>query len=75
MRNGFTNQKCPRCGGNIYTDMDYYFDRGFIQWYEQEKCLQCGHVIYDHGVSPKSTEVIPLPVSGPSFSARLTAAG
>ena len=47
MRHGFTNQKCPKCGGNTYFDMDYYLDGGLIRWYEQESCLQCGQTIYD----------------------------
>jgi len=28
-------KKCPRCGGDMFTDRDIY------GWYE--KCLQCGH--------------------------------
>jgi uncharacterized protein (DUF983 family) len=32
---GFTNKRCPKCGGNIFVDRDF---RG---WYEQ--CLQCGY--------------------------------
>ncbi len=35
-RGGFIqNSKCPKCGGNVYLDTDYY------GWYEQ--CLQCGY--------------------------------
>ncbi len=35
-RGGFISKtKCPRCGGNVYLDTDYY------GWYEE--CLQCGH--------------------------------
>lgn len=38
MKYGFTSQKCPKCGGNIYLDSDYW------GWYEQ--CLQCSHTSY-----------------------------
>ena len=33
-KSGFTNRKCPRCGGNLYLDSDRF------GWYEE--CLQCG---------------------------------
>jgi tRNA(Ile2) C34 agmatinyltransferase TiaS len=35
MRAGFVNKRCPKCGGNVYIDKDFY------GWYE--KCLQCGY--------------------------------
>jgi predicted nucleic-acid-binding Zn-ribbon protein len=38
MREGFVGKRCPKCGGNIYLDRDYY------GWYEQ--CLQCSHTRY-----------------------------
>ena len=38
MRSSFLKKYCPKCGGNIYLDEDYY------GWYEQ--CLQCGYT-YD----------------------------
>ena len=38
MTSRFVKKHCPKCGGNIYLDADYY------GWYEQ--CLQCGY-IYD----------------------------
>jgi predicted nucleic-acid-binding Zn-ribbon protein len=35
-RGGFVNRaKCPKCGGNVYLDNDYF------GWYEE--CLQCGY--------------------------------
>ncbi len=34
VKQGFTNKKCPKCGGNTFLDMDIY------GWHEQ--CLQCG---------------------------------
>jgi hypothetical protein len=35
-RGGFIQRaKCPKCGGNIYLDTDFY------GWYEE--CLQCGY--------------------------------
>jgi predicted nucleic-acid-binding Zn-ribbon protein len=39
---GFTKRKCPKCGGNLYLDSDYYIEGSFISWYEEETCLQCG---------------------------------
>ena len=35
LREGFTRQRCPRCGGNIYLERDG------SDWYEH--CLQCGY--------------------------------
>ncbi|RLC63951.1 MAG: hypothetical protein DRI01_04280 [Chloroflexi bacterium] len=35
MREGFTQKRCPKCGGNIFLDRDLY------GWYEQ--CLQCSY--------------------------------
>ena len=35
MRGGFTQKRCPKCGGNIFLDRDLY------GWYEQ--CLQCSY--------------------------------
>lgn len=34
-RGGFVPERCPKCGGNVYLERDYY------GWYEQ--CLQCGY--------------------------------
>ncbi len=34
VKQGFTNRKCPKCGGNTFIDKDIY------GWHEQ--CLQCG---------------------------------
>jgi len=31
-----TNNRCPKCGGNLYMDKDYH------GWYEQ--CLQCAYM-------------------------------
>ena len=36
MKYGFINQKCPKCGGNIFRDSDRF------GWYEH--CLQCGYI-------------------------------
>ena len=47
MKSGFTNQRCPKCGGNTYIDMDYYLEGNLINWYRQESCLQCGQIVYD----------------------------
>jgi len=46
MRTGFTNQKCPKCGGNIFVGRECYFEGNFIVWFEQENCLQCGYICY-----------------------------
>ena len=35
MTEGFIRKRCPKCGGNVYLDRDYY------GWYE--KCLQCAY--------------------------------
>ena len=34
VKQGFTNKRCPKCGGNIFLDRD------ICGWHEQ--CLQCG---------------------------------
>ncbi len=34
-RGGFVQNKCPKCGGNVYLDVDEQ------DWYEQ--CLQCSY--------------------------------
>lgn len=39
MRSGFIQKRCPKCGGNVYIDKDYYNG-----WYEQ--CLQCSQTRY-----------------------------
>jgi len=39
MREGFTQQRCPKCGGNIYIGRDLY-----AGWFE--KCLQCSRTWY-----------------------------
>ena len=38
MKEGFVRERCPKCGGNVYLDRDYY------GWYEQ--CLQCSYTRY-----------------------------
>lgn len=43
----FTKKKCPKCGGNIYVDENYYREGGLFGLYEQESCLQCGFIIYN----------------------------
>ena len=57
MENGFTNQRCPKCGGNTYIDMDYYVEGNLINWYSQESCLQCGQIIYGLADSPNIVDV------------------
>ena len=57
MIHGFTNQRCPRCGGNIYIEMDCYLEGGLSSWYEQKSCLQCGHIICDLAGSLEATRV------------------
>jgi len=37
-KRGFTDKRCPKCGGNVYIDLDLH------DWFE--KCLQCGHTLY-----------------------------
>ncbi len=42
MREGFTRKRCPKCGGNVYLDRDFY------GWYE--RCLQCGYTRELHSI-------------------------
>jgi len=45
MKEGFTQQPCPKCGGNVFVYRDLY------GWYEQ--CLQCSRIWYlDNIVEP-----------------------
>ena len=53
MKTGFTKRKCPKCGGNLYLDSDYCIEGSFINWYEEETCLQCGF-IYSAEIPPKA---------------------
>ena len=48
MKTGFTKQKCPKCGGNLYLDKVFYVEGGVMGWYEQESCLQCGYIRYQN---------------------------
>ena len=36
MKEGITQQRCPKCGGNVFVYRDLY------GWYEQ--CLQCSRI-------------------------------
>jgi len=38
MKEGFTQRRCPKCGGNIFVYRDLY------GWHEQ--CLQCSRIWY-----------------------------
>jgi len=38
MKEGFTQQRCPRCGGNVFVYRDLH------GWHEQ--CLQCSRIWY-----------------------------
>ena len=51
MKQGFTNKRCPKCGGNIYLDMDYLIEGSLLSWYEQERCLQCSYISYERNMS------------------------
>ena len=44
MKYGFINQKCPKCGGKLYLNRDYYIEGSFVSWYEEGSCLQCGFI-------------------------------
>ena len=61
MRTGYTNQKCPKCSGNIFVDREYSFDGSFFIWYEQGSCLQCGYVCYPEAdtASMEESKVMP----------------
>jgi predicted nucleic-acid-binding Zn-ribbon protein len=51
MKQGFTGQKCPRCGGNMYFDIDYFVEGSLISWFKQQSCLQCGYIKYESEAS------------------------
>jgi len=60
MKRGLNNRRCPRCGGNLYLDSNYYVEGGFMSWDDQEVCLQCGFINYEANrslVSKASKEV------------------
>jgi hypothetical protein len=47
-----TQRRCPKCGGNLYMEKDYY------GWYEE--CLQCAFVqdmrkIYENKNAPAAS--------------------
>ena len=46
-RTGFINQKCPKCGGNLFQSEDPYADGYLISYYEHESCLQCGYECHE----------------------------
>ncbi len=48
MMNLVRRQRCPKCGGNLYIDTDYY---GTV-----EKCLQCGYTHDVEVIHPKKQE-------------------
>ena len=48
-RGGFIKKaKCPKCGGNIYLDSDYY------GWFEE--CIQCGYTRNMQKIAPTKVE-------------------
>ncbi|HUT67294.1 MAG TPA: hypothetical protein VMW86_01945 [Dehalococcoidales bacterium] len=52
MKKEFINQKCPKCGGNLYLERDYYAEGLFVSWYEQVTCLQCGFAFNKRAPEP-----------------------
>lgn len=58
MKSGFTNHRCPKCGGNTYIDSDCYRDGGLVDWYDHETCLQCGYIAYNLEDPVEATKVI-----------------
>ncbi len=44
MKQAITIRKCPKCGGNLFLDHDYYIEGIVVSWYEEETCLQCGYI-------------------------------
>ena len=42
MKEEIFSKRCPKCGGNLYFERDYYHEGMFVNWYEQQICLQCG---------------------------------
>lgn len=49
IREGFTQERCPKCGGNVYLDRDFY---GCY-----EKCLQCSYT-RDHKIISKISKKV-----------------
>jgi len=69
MQIGFTNKKCPKCGGNIFVGRECYFQGNLFTWFEEESCLQCGYISYESespqlkiAVTTTATQREPLPV-------------
>jgi hypothetical protein len=51
-------KRCPKCGGNIYLDRDYYPDGDLAGWYEYQHCLQCGHIQYLDSLVQVAEEIV-----------------
>jgi predicted nucleic-acid-binding Zn-ribbon protein len=59
MLSGFVKQEhCPRCGGNMYLDRDYYIEGDFSSWYTYEHCLQCGYIRYPDSLVEVAEEIV-----------------
>lgn len=56
---GFIKEKrCPKCGGNIYLDRDYYTDGDFADWYSYQHCLQCGYIRYPDNIVQLAEKIV-----------------
>jgi predicted nucleic-acid-binding Zn-ribbon protein len=51
MKRGFTNRRCPKCGGNLFVEEGVYPDIGGDYQSRYEWCLQCG---YQHTLQTKT---------------------
>jgi predicted nucleic-acid-binding Zn-ribbon protein len=58
MKKEFLKQKCPRCGGNLYLERDYYTEGIFVSWYEQVTCLQCGFAYSKKSPEPAVKQLV-----------------
>ena len=65
MRAGLARTHCPKCGGCIYLDIDYFLDGELVSWYEYGSCLQCGYIYYPDTAVRTEEKVVgsaPVPV-------------
>jgi predicted nucleic-acid-binding Zn-ribbon protein len=58
MKKELIKQKCPKCGGNLYLERDYYTEGLFASWYEQETCLQCGFACSQESLKPVASPTV-----------------
>jgi hypothetical protein len=69
MNTWFLNQRCPKCGGNLFFQEDSYIEGDLVGFYKHESCLQCGYECHNNynnlvieGQETKTERQEPLPV-------------